>query len=104
MDYNLLYPPAPQPGMFQENGIFDRGQLRIHWVAYFPAGKGRLPAVLVHGEKDRTAPLAQVQNLCRKMQEAGRRCELFLIPGAGHVFNFLDEEQGKAGGKKHWIS
>jgi fermentation-respiration switch protein FrsA (DUF1100 family) len=34
------------------------------------------------------------------MQEAGGRCELFVVPGAGHVFNFLDEEQGKAAWEK----
>jgi dipeptidyl aminopeptidase/acylaminoacyl peptidase len=53
------------------------------------------PVLLIHGEKDLTAPLEQVQGLCRKMQEAGRSCELFVIPSAGHVFNFLNEEQGK---------
>jgi dipeptidyl aminopeptidase/acylaminoacyl peptidase len=53
------------------------------------------PVLLIHGEKDLTAPLEQVQHLCQKMQEAGRDCKLFVIPRAGHVFNFLNEEQGK---------
>jgi dipeptidyl aminopeptidase/acylaminoacyl peptidase len=53
------------------------------------------PVLLIHGEKDLTAPLSQVQRLCRKMQETGRKCELFVLPRAGHVFNFLNEEQGK---------
>jgi dienelactone hydrolase len=64
------------------------------------AGHIQAPVLLIHGEKDWTAPLAQVQNLCFKMQEAGGRCELFVIPGAGHVFNFLDEEQAKAAWEK----
>jgi len=64
------------------------------------AGHIQAPVLLIHGEKDWTAPLAQVQNLCRKMQEAGGRCELFVIPGAGHVFNFLEEEQAKAAWEK----
>ena len=53
------------------------------------------PVLLIHGEKDKTAPLSQVQRLCRKMQDAGRNCELLVIPRAGHVFNFLNEKQGK---------
>jgi dienelactone hydrolase len=53
------------------------------------------PVLLIHGEKDRTAPLSQVQRLCRKMRDAGGNCELSVIPRAGHVFNFLNEEQGK---------
>lgn len=67
----------------------------IHQAAHIQA-----PVLLIHGEKDWTAPLVQVQDLCRKMQEAGGRCELFVVPGAGHVFNFLDEEQGKAAWEK----
>jgi dienelactone hydrolase len=58
------------------------------------------PVLLIHGEKDRTAPLSQVQRLCRKIQDAGRNCELLVIPRAGHVFNFLDEEQGKEAWRK----
>ena len=53
------------------------------------------PVLLIHGERDLTAPLEQVQHLCQKMQGAGRNCDLFVIPRAGHVFNFLNEKQGK---------
>jgi dienelactone hydrolase len=53
------------------------------------------PVLLIHGGKDLTAPLEQAQHLCKRMQESGRSCELFVIPQAGHVFNFLNEEQGK---------
>jgi dienelactone hydrolase len=59
------------------------------------AGHIQAPVLLIHGEKDLTAPLSQVQRLCRRMQDAGKKCELFVIPRAGHVFNFLNEEQGK---------
>ena len=45
--------------------------------------------LLIHGEKDRTAPLEQVQRLCAKLRSAGKNCELLIIPGAGHVFNNL---------------
>jgi len=53
------------------------------------------PVLLIHGEKDLTAPLSQVERLCRKMKDATRNCKLFVIPRAGHVFNFLDKEQAK---------
>jgi dienelactone hydrolase len=59
------------------------------------AGQIQAPVLLVHGGKDLTAPLSQAQRLCRKMQDAGRNCELFVIARAGHVFNFLNEEQGR---------
>ncbi len=53
------------------------------------------PVLLIHGEKDRTAPLSQVQRFWRKMGDAGRNCELLVLPHSGHVFNFLNEEQAK---------
>jgi dienelactone hydrolase len=58
------------------------------------------PVLLIHGEKDRTAPLEQVQRLCLRFQSSGKDCELFIIPGAGHVFNFRDENQGKIAWEK----
>jgi dipeptidyl aminopeptidase/acylaminoacyl peptidase len=58
------------------------------------------PVLLIHGEKDRTAPLEQAQRLCRSLHSAGKRCELFIVPAAGHVFNFRDEEQGKIAWEK----
>jgi len=52
--------------------------------------------------KDRTAPLEQVRRLClcAKMRSAGKNCELLTIPGAGHVFNFRNEEKGEIAWKK----
>ncbi len=55
----------------------------------------RSPVLLIHGEKDHTAPLGQVQHLCQEFRPPEQKCELFVVPGAGHVFNFLDEIQGK---------
>jgi dipeptidyl aminopeptidase/acylaminoacyl peptidase len=36
-----------------------------------------------------------VQRLCAKLRSAGKNCELLIIPGTGHVFNFRDEEKGQ---------
>lgn len=67
----------------------------IHHVEHIQA-----PVLLIHGEKDRTAPLEQVQRLCAKLRSAGKNCELLIIPGAGHVFNFRDEEKGQIAWEK----
>jgi dienelactone hydrolase len=67
----------------------------IHHVEHIQA-----PVLLIHGEKDRTAPLEQAQHLCRSLQSAGQGCELFIVPAAGHVFNFRDEEQGRLAWEK----
>ncbi len=60
------------------------------------------PVLLIHGEKDRTATLEQGQRLCAKLRSAGKNCELLIIPGAGHVFNFRDEEKGQIAWEKTW--
>ena len=58
------------------------------------------PVLLVHGEKDRTFPLRQSQRLCQALRSAGNSCELLIVPGAGHVFNFLNVEQGEMAWEK----
>lgn len=60
----------------------------------------RSPILLIHGEKDRTAPLRQAQELCQAFYSIGRPCELFVVPAAGHVFNYLDPQKGLLAWKK----
>ncbi len=57
--------------------------------------KIRAPVLLVHGEKDRTFPVTQSRRLCERFRSAGEDCELFVVAGAGHVFNFLDGREGQ---------
>ena len=58
------------------------------------------PVLLIHGEKDRKVPVRQSERLYRDLQAAGKSCELLIVPGAGHVFNFRDEEQGRMAWEK----
>jgi dipeptidyl aminopeptidase/acylaminoacyl peptidase len=58
------------------------------------------PVLLIHGEKDRTFPLIQAQHLCQALHSAGKSCELFVVPGAGHVFNFINAKQGELAWEK----
>jgi len=53
------------------------------------------PVLLIHGEKDYTVCVEQSERLCQALKAAGKSCELFVIPGAGHVFNFRDKDQGR---------
>ena len=53
------------------------------------------PVLLVHGESDRTVPVAQSERLCRAIEAAKGSCELLIVPGAGHVFNFRDRVQAR---------
>lgn len=75
---------------WEEALITLRAASPIHYVERIQA-----PVLLIHGEKDRTAPLEQVQRLCDQLRAAGKKCDLFIVPQAGHVFNFRDEDQGK---------
>ena len=58
------------------------------------------PVLLVHGEKDHTFPLRQSQRFCQALRSARKSCELLVIAGAGHVFNFLNVEQGEMAWEK----
>ncbi len=69
MDHTLLHPLSPQSGVFQESGIFDRGQLRIHWASYYQVGNARLPAVLVHPDAGGLA--RDMGGICLSLAQAG---------------------------------
>ncbi len=58
------------------------------------------PVLLIHGEKDRTFSWKQSQRLCQALNSARKSCELFIVPGAGHVFNFLNARQGEMAWEK----
>ncbi len=58
------------------------------------------PVLLIHGEKDATFPLSQAQRLCQALLSAGKSCELFVVPEAGHVFNFINARQGEIAWEK----
>ena len=42
------------------------------------------PVLLLHGDADRTVPLAQSQAFQEKVRSAGVRCDLHVLPGAPH--------------------
>ena len=52
----------------------------------FSIRPGLPPNQILHGEKDISVPIAQVERFTRPMQEAGNRCELIRFPATGHAF------------------
>jgi len=54
-----------------------------------------MPVLLIHGEKDRTFPVEQARRLYGALKLVGKESELLIIPGAGHVFNFIDKDKGR---------
>lgn len=46
--------------------------------------RGYPPLLLLHGEADKTVPLAQSSALQERARTLGVKCELYVLPGAGH--------------------
>lgn len=44
-----------------------------------------VPVLLVHGDRDRRAPVEHATRLCEAMTRAGRRCDLWVAEGQGHT-------------------
>lgn len=44
------------------------------------------PVLLMHGDADANVPLDQSELMAEAMRSAGRRVELFIVPGGGHGF------------------
>ena len=44
----------------------------------------RVPTLILHGELDRTFPVAQARELAARIRETGSPVELIVFPGVGH--------------------
>jgi alpha-L-fucosidase 2 len=42
------------------------------------------PFLFIHGDQDTTVPLAQSQEMCDRMKAVEAKCEVYVVPGAGH--------------------
>jgi acetyl esterase/lipase len=51
----------------------------VQWV-----DKGDPPMLVIHGDRDKTVPVAQSRALAAKLKEAGAVFEYWEVPGAGH--------------------
>jgi dipeptidyl aminopeptidase/acylaminoacyl peptidase len=54
------------------------------------------PTSIVHGDKDTLTPVAGVERYCAALSALGRRCELNIYPGVGHLLtrNLANQESG----------
>ena len=55
----------------------------------------RAPILLVHGADDTSASVEESRRLERALRDRRREVELIVVPGAGHVFNFKQPEEGR---------
>jgi len=78
------------------NPVFDNGpngygyeRVKDYWQAFSPLhnlDENVPPTIVFMGTKDRFVPVETTQLFKRKMEENGRRCELFLYPDQPHGF------------------
>ena len=53
----------------------------------------RAPVLLIHGERDGSAPVEESQRLAERLDALGHKVKLLVIPEGRHVFNFKQPEQ-----------
>lgn len=53
------------------------------------------PVLLIHGDRDRSAPIDQSRRLAERLRAQGTPVELVVFEDAGHVFNFRDPERAR---------
>jgi acetyl esterase/lipase len=58
-------------------------------------GPSTPPTSIVHGERDTLTPLSGVRRYCAALEALGRRCEVHVYPGLGHLLtrNLHDQEK-----------
>lgn len=60
------------------------------------------PVLLIHGEKDDTAPVEESERLAVALESADREVELVTVPGADHLFNFTPGRGNRARAMEAW--
>ena len=63
---------------------------------YHVAAATEAPVLLVHGDRDRTAPVEESQRMADRLAELGKPVRLLVVPGGVHIFNFRQPEQAAA--------
>lgn len=60
---------------------------------YYAAESIHAPVLLVHGDRDTTAPVEESQRMAERLAAAGQTVNLLVVPGGTHIFNFRQPEQ-----------
>jgi dipeptidyl aminopeptidase/acylaminoacyl peptidase len=82
----------------KESGAREEGELREVFRRASPlrqAERIEAPVLLIHGDRDTSAPLAESLRLQARLVELGREVDLLVVEDAGHVFNFKNREQAR---------
>jgi acetyl esterase/lipase len=98
----LWYPPVDlldlrpeQPGSSEQMLLGDQPsavpQLARQASPIHHVHAGAPPFLCVHGDADQIVPLSQSERLAAALTGAGVRCELLVVPGAGHTFTGAED-------------
>jgi dipeptidyl aminopeptidase/acylaminoacyl peptidase len=60
---------------------------------YYVADAIQAPVLLVHGERDTTAPVEESERMAERLRALGKEADLLVIPGAVHIFNFRQQRE-----------
>jgi dipeptidyl aminopeptidase/acylaminoacyl peptidase len=60
---------------------------------YYVAESIQAPVLLVHGDRDRTAPVDESRKMAERLTALGKPVEVLVVPDAVHIFNFRQPEQ-----------
>ena len=55
---------------------------------YYVAEAITAPVLLVHGDRDTTAPVAESERMAERLRALHKQARLLVVPGGRHIFNF----------------
>jgi dipeptidyl aminopeptidase/acylaminoacyl peptidase len=55
---------------------------------YYAADAIAAPVLLVHGDRDTSAPIAESERMAERLRALGKPVQLLAVPGGRHLFNF----------------
>jgi dipeptidyl aminopeptidase/acylaminoacyl peptidase len=60
---------------------------------YYVADAIKAPVLLIHGDRDTTAPLTQSERMAERLRALHKPVQLLVVPGGRHIFNFRQPDE-----------
>lgn len=93
----LTWEPATKPGSASAAWVGKRATDTVFLQSlspYYSLSGPKIPILLIHGDQDRTVPIAQSQKLHEKLKQLGYQTTLYVVKGGKHG-NFGEVETPK---------
>ena len=76
--------PDANGGLLLGDPVWEKRDVALKASPLYYVHPYAVPVLVIHGDKDRTVPIDQIEDLVARVRECGAPCESIVLPGEGH--------------------